>query len=232
MTLFESKTKQTEKDFYREIISRESAKTILSTDALQLYLEQPIRFSFGLESPVKLEADYISKDKLALRKTVNLLSLLMDLEHLQPDVIVGVISGAIPFARQLADLKGCRFAARLGHKRTPKQERQIEGIIKPGENALILDDISTSGGNIILAANDVRKEGGIVTHCLTFFDYGFPLAKDNFVKAGIQPYSAISFSEFLDLTQGRFNIKEIEVLRSWYQQTQEKQDSTVLYVSA
>ncbi len=219
-----------EEDLHREIIRRECAKIILSTDAFQLSLEQPITFSFGLESPVKVVADCISSNPHALRRTVNLLSLLMDLEHLQPDVVVGVISGALPFAHQLAKLKGCRFAARVGHRRTEAQTRQIEGIINPGENVLVFDDVATSGGNIILATNDIRqKEGAVVTDCLTIFDYDLAQARTNFTTVGIQPHSAIAFIEFLTLTQGRLSSDEIEALRSWYKNAQ--QASAGLYVA-
>ncbi len=165
--------KEEEKSFFKEIIAHEAAKTIIQAGALKLFFEEPITFSFGIKSPMKIEAEKISRSRRELKKVVGLLSQLMDLEGLKPGVIMGVISGGVPFAQELAKIKNCRFAARPGRKRTEVELQQVEGLVKPGEEVLIFDDVSTTGGNITLASEDVRREGGIVCICLTLVDYGF-----------------------------------------------------------
>lgn len=217
--------KQKEKDFYRQVVDNEMAEIILGSGALKVSFENPFIFSFGLESPMKIEADEISQHPDFLAKTADCLSRLMDLEGLNPEVIVGVISGAVPFARRLAEQRGCRFAARLGRKRTELQSSKVEGIIAPGERALVLDDVLTTGGNIGLVVDQVRQEGGMVTDCLVIYDYGFPLARKNLSQQGISVHNATGFEAVTksasSLLFRLLTPEEKNRLAIWHQNTQE-----------
>lgn len=216
---------ETEKSFFKEIIAHEAAKTIIQAGAFQLFFEEPITFSFGIKSPLKVEVEKICQSPRELKEVVGLLGQLMDIEGLGPKVIVGVISGGVPFARELAQLKNCRFAARLGRKRTEIELRQVGGIVKPGEEVLIFDDVCTTGGNIILAAEDVRREEGIVSSVLSLFDYGFQIARENLAQHHLVLHGATQFSILLDLATkpgySSLGPGDFEYLSRWHKSIQE-----------
>lgn len=214
---------ETEKNFFKEIVAYETVKTILQVGAFQLFFDEPVTFSFGIKSPMKIEADRIRESPREFAKIVGLLSQLMNLEGLQPSVIVGVISGAVPFAKELAKLTGCRFAARLGRKRGEFELNQVEGLIQPKEEVLILDDVATTGGNIVLAKEQIQQEGGVVGSCLTIFSYELPQAQGNFKQQGLNHYAASQFSILLALA-GRMDFMPGEArerLLGWHQSIQE-----------
>lgn len=56
------------------------------------------------------------------------------------------------------------------HPRTDDLGTDVEGIYHPSQTALIMDDLITGGGSIILAANRLRDEGLFVRDAVVLFD--------------------------------------------------------------
>lgn len=62
----------------------------------------------------------------------------------------------------------------------------IEGTIHSGETALVVDDVLTTGGSLIKAAEAARAQGLIVTHGLVVVDRSEDEGKSNLAHMGIQ----------------------------------------------
>ena len=58
------------------------------------------------------------------------------------------------------------------------QDRKIVGVISPGANAIIIDDVSETGRSIESAATAIRANGGLVTDALTLVDRSEEATKD------------------------------------------------------
>jgi len=50
------------------------------------------------------------------------------------------------------------------------RERRIEGLLEPGDKILLIDDLITTGKNLIDAVNAIRSEGGVVEESLVLID--------------------------------------------------------------
>lgn len=50
------------------------------------------------------------------------------------------------------------------------RERRIEGFLKPGDRVLVLDDVATTGKNVIEATQAIRGEGGVVEDAVVLLD--------------------------------------------------------------
>jgi orotate phosphoribosyltransferase len=50
------------------------------------------------------------------------------------------------------------------------RERRVEGLLQPGDKVLVLDDVVTTGKNILEAAEAIRAEGGIVDDAVVLLD--------------------------------------------------------------
>ena len=84
--------------------------------------------------------------------------------------IAGIPTAGIPFASVLAFLLHKPFIyVRKGIK-TYGRERRVEGILHPGDSVLLIDDLITSGKNLLSAAKAIRSEGGIVDDALILID--------------------------------------------------------------
>src|SRR5713101_5514224 len=51
-----------------------------------------------------------------------------------------------------------------------KNARSVEGILTPGERVLLVDDVITTGKNILTALQSIRGEGGVVENALVLLD--------------------------------------------------------------
>jgi orotate phosphoribosyltransferase len=84
--------------------------------------------------------------------------------------VAGIPMAGIPFASVLAfSLRKPLLYVRKGAK-SHGRERRVEGILHPGDAVLLIDDLITTGGSLLSAAEAVRSEGGIVEDALILID--------------------------------------------------------------
>jgi orotate phosphoribosyltransferase len=72
--------------------------------------------------------------------------------------------------------------------------RRVEGILSPGDRVLLMDDLITSGGSILKAAEAVRTEGGVVTDVVVLLDRE-ENGQKNLAKNGITLHYLLTTSE-------------------------------------
>ncbi len=48
--------------------------------------------------------------------------------------------------------------------------KMVEGLLEPGDHVILIDDLATTGGSILDAANAIRAEGGTVEHAFVILD--------------------------------------------------------------
>jgi orotate phosphoribosyltransferase len=91
------------------------------------------------------------------------------------DAIGGLTMGADPIAAAysaISFLKGRPASAFIVRKEEKKhgKTKLIEGPLKKGSRVVIVDDVATSGGSLIKAANAVSSEGCTVVKVLSILD--------------------------------------------------------------
>jgi orotate phosphoribosyltransferase len=86
------------------------------------------------------------------------------------DRVAGVPLAGIPFASQIAYNLGKPFLYVRKGVRLHGRKRRVEGILVSGDRVLLIDDLVTTGLNLIRAAKSVRAEGGIVKEAVALLD--------------------------------------------------------------
>jgi len=99
------------------------------------------------------------------------------LTDIEFDCLGGLELGAIPIALTISDFACAASRRRLWRtfvvRKQPKDHglgRLIEGSIRPGDRALIVDDVLTSGGSLLKAMGVARETGLRVDHALVIVD--------------------------------------------------------------
>ena len=93
-----------------------------------------------------------------------------------PAAVGGLLIGAFPIAiavSDAADRRDGRLIRVFVVRKEPKQhglKKLIEGAVQPGDRALIVDDVVTSGGSTIEAIRRSREFGLEVTHAVAIID--------------------------------------------------------------
>ena len=86
------------------------------------------------------------------------------------DGLAGLELGGVPLATMLSSATGLpAFFVRKQPKKYGT-ERICEGGDIAGRQLLIIEDVITTGGQVVLSAQDLRSEGGLVAHALCVID--------------------------------------------------------------
>jgi orotate phosphoribosyltransferase len=119
--------------------------------------------------------------------------------------IAGIPTAGIPFASVLAFLLHKPFIYIRKGAKSYGRERRVEGILHPGDSVLLVDDLITSGKNLLSAAKAIRSEGGIVTDALILIDREEG-GREALLRDGIHLHHLISIT---DVAQTLFRMEII-----------------------
>jgi orotate phosphoribosyltransferase len=86
------------------------------------------------------------------------------------DRVAGVPTAGVPYASILAYRLSKPFLYVRREAKTHGAERRVEGQLFPGERVMLVDDLITTGKNILQAAESIRAEGGQVKDVVVLID--------------------------------------------------------------
>lgn len=195
---------------------KEIAEILLTLKAIKLNVEQPFTWASGIQSPIYCD----NRMTLSHPKERNIISnALVDLcgEFSDFDVIAGVATAGIPYASILAHqlskpLIYVRSAAK-GHGR----QNLIEGDFKPGQRVLLIEDLISTGGSSIKAAQNIQAQGLEVVGIAAVFSYELEAGKENFKEANIVYKTLSNYPIMLEkaLELNYISDKDLASLNEW-----------------
>jgi orotate phosphoribosyltransferase len=127
------------------------------------------------------------------------------LKSLSFDCIGGLEIGAIAIATAIAD-EAYRASPRREWRtfvvrKQPKDHglgKLIEGAVKPGDRAVIVDDVLTSGGSIIKAVKAAREAGLKVEQALVIVDRKEQAGRAKVEAEGLTLFSLLTIDDLLN----------------------------------
>lgn len=182
-------------------------KTLLALSTTGAFQTGEFLFNSGLASPIKIESDLLRAEPKVHKEISSMLSEVIQGKEIHTNMVVGVISGGVSFAEEVAGMLGVRSSARLGNTKTPEKQAQVEGIIVPGDSVIIIEDVITTGANTLACARQVKEEGGKILGAMSIFNYGLEGAAWEFSERGWKVDSLLSFEQLM-----KFLRKGVETL--------------------
>lgn len=151
--------------------SERVAEALLRINAVSINPEHPFKYASGLLSPIytdcRLLSSYPDERRMIIEQLAGFVTKEIGLENI--DVIVGTAHSGISLATYLAQ----RFSLPMAYVRTVAKEhgtrRQVEGILKKGQKALLLSDIMSTERDIPMSVGAIKKVGAKITFCLAIF---------------------------------------------------------------
>jgi orotate phosphoribosyltransferase len=110
------------------------------------------------------------------------------------DIFAGLEMGGIPIAVALSMIKGIPAAFVRKKAKEYGTLRISEGAEVKGKRIVIVEDVITSGGQVILSAKDLIVEGAIIDRAICVIDRESG-GKEALAEAGIELYSLFTMSE-------------------------------------
>ena len=130
-----------------------------------------------------------------------------ELDALQVDRIAGIPYAALPIG--MAVSLASRVPLIYNRKETKSHGlgKDIEGLWKPGERVVIIEDVITTGGSIINSVELFRAAGLIVEDAIVLLDRQQG-GVENLRKPGIRVHSVLALGDVLDLLSETGHIPE------------------------
>ena len=93
----------------------------------------------------------------------------------------------------------------------------IEGKIEKGKKVILIEDLISTGGSSIKAAEAIKDNGSDVLAIISIFTYGFPLSSKNFRKIGCVHESIFNYDDLLNVAHQKRHIEETDLykLKNW-----------------
>lgn len=195
--------------------AREIAQILLEKEAVTINADEPYTYVSGLRSPI-----YCDNRRLTFfpkERRVICHAFAERIRSLNPDVIAGTASSAIPWATWVADLLNMPMVYIRKANKGYGQHRLVEGGDIRGSNVVVLEDLVSTGGSSLNAVNACREAGANVLSMMAIFTYEFQEATQKFREAQCRTDTLTNFSTLVQVAAEKQMIRpeKIAMIQEW-----------------
>ena len=198
-------------------IAAKMASLLLQIKAVKLNPKQPFTWSSGWKSPIYCDNRLtLSFPEIRTFIKEQFASIIKEkfpsAELISAVATAGIAHGAIvaeeletPFCYVRASAKGHG----LGNI--------IEGLALPGQKAIVVEDLISTGGSSLNAVQALRQAKVEVIGLIAIFTYGFPVTEKKFEEANCPFYTLTDYESLLKeaLAQRIILTDELSILHKW-----------------
>ena len=160
------------------------AQALLDIGAVKISLDPPFTWSSGLKAPIYCDNRLIISHPKTRQLLIKAMLEVIDKQFSELEVIAGTATAGIPHAAFLAQVLDLPMIYVRSSPKGHGMHNQIEGQLEKGQKVLMIEDLISTGGSVLKAAQAVEAAGGQVIGVLAIFNYLLQVGKDNFAKAG------------------------------------------------
>lgn len=193
------------------------AKILLELNAISLNPKKPFKYASGILSPVYTDCRVLMAYPDKRREIRDLYIEAIEKSRVQFDVVAGTATAGIPHAAWIADKLNLPMVYIRGKAKDHGKENLMEGIIKKGQTAIVIEDLISTGESAINSVKAVRATGGEVSHVFSIITYEMDKAEENFKKNNLELISLTTFSEVVSVAEnlGYINKEDITIILDW-----------------
>ncbi|KWX86355.1 orotate phosphoribosyltransferase [Paenibacillus riograndensis] len=197
--------------------SEQIARYLLKIGAVALRPQAPFTWTSGIKSPIYCD----NRLTLSFPEVRGYIAdaFVETIASTYPDaeVIAGTSTAGIPHAAWVADKLNLPMAYIRDKAKGHGKQNQIEGLISPGQKVIIIEDLISTGGSSIKAAQAVQEAGGVPLVVLAIFSYELDRATEAFAAAGVPLQTLSNYTTLIDVALGQGTIADtdVELLQSW-----------------
>lgn len=200
-----------------ENIARKIADKLLSIGAVALRPHQPFTWTSGIKSPIYCD-NRLTMSFPEIRDLIAAsFAAVISEQYPEAEVVAGTATAGIPHAAFTAQKLGLPMAYVRDKAKGHGKENQIEGLIKPGQKVIVIEDLISTGGSSIKAAQAIQAAGAEPLAVLAIFSYQLDKAVQAFAEAGVKLQTLSNYSALIEVAaeQGVIKPEDQALLKSW-----------------
>ncbi|MEY4149858.1 MAG: hypothetical protein RL555_462 [Bacteroidota bacterium] len=193
------------------------AEKLLQVKAVQLNPTHPYTWASGWKSPIYCDnrkvlsfpyvRDYIKSE---------LCNVIFE-KYDEATLLAGVATAGIPWGAMAADQLKLPF---IYVRPKPKEHglgNQIEGDFQSGQKVLVIEDLVSTGKSSLQAVDALQNKGLTVVGMVSIFNYGFPIASEQFADREINYTSLTDYPTLIALaaSTGLIDQEQLLLLEKW-----------------
>ncbi len=179
-------------------LSQEVAQNLLKVEAIKLRPDNPFKWSSGWNSPIYCD-NRISLSYPSIRSYIKSgLSALIKGYYSDCEVVAGVATAGIAQGALVADFLELPFCYVRPEPKKHGMGNQIEGRIEKGQKVVLVEDLISTGGSSLKAADALIEAGAEVLGIVAIFSYGFQVADDNFAEKNLSFYTLSDYNTLIE----------------------------------
>ncbi|MBL6991181.1 MAG: orotate phosphoribosyltransferase [Bacteriovoracaceae bacterium] len=156
------------------------AKALIDIKAFILSPDNLFTWASGIKSPVycdnRLSLSYPTIRELIVEGFTNQI----EQNFKDVEVIAGVATAGIPYASMVAQKLNLPLIYVRSKAKGHGRENKIEGQLQKGQRVIVIEDLISTGGSCLKAAEAITMEQADVLTVMAIFSYGFAKATQNF----------------------------------------------------
>lgn len=195
----------------------EVTKKLLEINTLKIQPSNPFTWASGWKAPIYCDNRKVLSYPSTRSFICDQFARIIREKYPEVEVIAGVATGAIAHGVLVAAELGLPFIYIRSKPKGHGLENLIEGSLIPGQKVVIIEDLVSTGGSSLKAAEAVVNFGGNVLGMVAIFTYNFSVATENFSKANLELTTLSNYQILIDLAleMGEISEEDIENLQNW-----------------
>lgn len=193
------------------------ADKLLEIEAIKLNHKQPFTWSSGWKSPIYCD-NRLALSYPAIRTYIKqALANAVQTHFASAECIAGVATAGIPQGALVADALQLPYVYVRPKPKEHGMGNLIEGKVTPGQKVVLIEDLVSTGGSSLKAAEALKDAGFKVIGMVAIFTYGFEVAEKNFDAARIPLVCLSDFSHLLKEAVNKKYLDEDQLVyvKSW-----------------
>lgn len=197
---------------------KDIAKVLLRVGAVELSPNDPFTWASGIQSPIYCDNRLTMADPIGRKEIAQGLANMIREHYPETTVIAGTATAGIPHAAWVADILQLPMVYVRSSAKGHGRSRQIEGRISKDDQAVIIEDLISTGGSSLNAAAALRSEGVQVTGIASIFTYELNKADEAFATENLTYHSLTNFGALIEASKEDGSIDDVSIdsLLAWH----------------
>jgi orotate phosphoribosyltransferase len=199
------------------------AEKLLQAGAVKLSPEKPFTWASGWKSPIYCDNRKILSFPFTRDFIKSELCNIIFENFQEAGLIAGVATAGIAWGAMAADQLKLPFIYVRPKPKEHGMGNQIEGYFEAGQKTVVVEDLISTGKSSLQVVEVLRNAGLEVIGMVSIFNYGFSIAQQSFLQAGVPCISLSNYQTLLSLAveKGMVSMEMKNMLEQWSTQPAE-----------